>query len=283
MATCLAVIPPARAQAPPEEYRSIIASAVGEFSEGRWAEASAIFERAHALFPNARTLRGMGMCAFEMRHYPEAIRYLDQSLRSPVRELTRSQRHDTEELLGRARGFVGTFRLLAEPAGAEIRVDGEVPRQGPEGHVVLGVGEHTVRATASGYRPLQRELMVGGGEDITVPLTLLPSGPGDPAGAALGLLLGGAATLLVEPFVIGWWVDRETEISSCANPPEGFMCANANLLAEQRDTAIAMSVGVGVTALVVATTGMILWLSSEPAEAEAVACRTRGVGLRCQF
>ncbi len=284
LSAMLATAPAAQAQEPPDGYREIIAAAVEEFAEGRWAEAAAIFERAHALFPNARTLRGMGMCAFEMRQYPEAIRFLDEALRESRRELTSAQRDETQELLGRARGFVGSFRLLTEPPGADLRIDGEVPRRGPEGHVMLGGGEHVLTVSASGYLPLGRRLLVGGGEDETLRLVLQRAGLGGPPDPAIALFVAGAATLLIEPFAIGWWVDREAQATSCANPPPGFTCDNAGSLSEQRDAAMATTIVAGVGALALAAVGVILWLVSSPDDAPPqVACGAHGVGLGCRF
>ena len=71
--TLLASLPPLRATAQPSarasttEYEAMITDGLAEFQAQRYAEARALFERAHALSPNARTLRGIGMVAFEMR------------------------------------------------------------------------------------------------------------------------------------------------------------------------------------------------------------------------
>ena len=46
-------------------YSKALASAMAEYELGNWTEARALFEQAHELNPNARTLRAIGLCAFE--------------------------------------------------------------------------------------------------------------------------------------------------------------------------------------------------------------------------
>src|SRR6188508_389327 len=68
-------------------YRASVDEAVAEFSAGHWEEARTLFKRAHERQPNARTLRGMGMAAFEMRMYVTAIRELEAALRDARKPL----------------------------------------------------------------------------------------------------------------------------------------------------------------------------------------------------
>jgi len=278
----VAAVAPAAAQEPPAAYREIIADAVTEFDEGRWPEARALFERAHALFPNARTLRGIGMCAFEMRQYAEAIRHLEWALSEPRRALTEAQREETEALVERARTFVGRFRVTTDPPGAEVRIDGAVPRRGEDGAVMLAVGEHNLVARAPGREDATRALTVTGGEDAVVTLSLGRAGVGAPSDASIALFIAAGGLLLIEPFTMGWWVDRESEVESCRAPPMGTACVNAPTLGEQRDAAAASSIIVGVVALGVAATGLLLWLLG-PDASDSVACGPSRFGVGCAF
>ncbi|MBX3271881.1 MAG: tetratricopeptide repeat protein [Sandaracinaceae bacterium] len=285
LGVALVAAPPCRADdEPPAGYQAIIREAVREFDAERWAEARAHFERAHALFPNARTLRGIGMCAFEQRDYPAAIDLLERSLRDARRALTAAQRAETEDLLGRARVYVGSFRIVTDPPGAELRVDGEVPARAEDGRVTLAVGEHELLARAPGHHEARRRLRVGGGEDREITLRLRPAGLGDPPLASVALFVAAGATLLVEPFAIGWWVERDDAIAACAAPPAGLRCDNAEVLAEQRDAAIATTVAVAVTALAVAAVALVIWLAggTDAAPAE-LACGAAPGGASCRF
>src|SRR5690349_15250674 len=99
VALCTSVVVPlprwqacARAQAQPEsapaypaEYERAIDSGIAEFQQGNYVEAREQFARAHALVPNARTLRSLGMVEFELRNYVDAVTYLEGALGSSVK------------------------------------------------------------------------------------------------------------------------------------------------------------------------------------------------------
>jgi hypothetical protein len=78
----LAMATPVRAQVPPVAgYRDLVAEATREFSAGNFAEARTLFEQAHAAKPSARTLRGLGLTAYELRRYVQAVSELEAALR----------------------------------------------------------------------------------------------------------------------------------------------------------------------------------------------------------
>src|SRR5262245_2196729 len=88
------------------EYRQVVEEALAEFNRGNWEEAAALFERAHRLNPSARTLRGMGLTAYEARRYVDATRHLSEALTETRRPLTPAQREEVTQTLDRARRFI---------------------------------------------------------------------------------------------------------------------------------------------------------------------------------
>jgi hypothetical protein len=154
------------------EYERVIDEAVSEFKLGHWREARALFEQAHAIDPNARTLRGRGMAEFEMRHYTNAARSLAAALRDSRRPLTPTLRDKTEALLQRTRGSVGRYLITLHPQTAVLTVDGQPARFESNGTLLLDAGEHTLSASAPGHELLERNLDVRGGEDEEVTLKL---------------------------------------------------------------------------------------------------------------
>lgn len=169
---------PARAQSDgaPAEYQALIDAAVAEFGAGRWPEARAMFQRAHDSFPNARTLRGLGMSSFEMRDYPEAARALEAALASSVRPLTEEQRVQVTSLLARARALIGRFRVPAAPEGSRLYVDGAGMSAGQdwparEGALLLAVGRHEIAIRSEG-RSAHATIDVRGGEDALLDIDL---------------------------------------------------------------------------------------------------------------
>jgi hypothetical protein len=175
LAAGLCIVPRGYAQAAdPPAYRATIDDAVREFASGHWEEARALFKRAHELSPNARTLRGMGMAAFELRMYTQAIRELDAALRDTRKPLEGDLRAQVTQLMDKSREFVGRVELVLEPKDAKALIDGKPPELEPDGSVLLDVGTHVISASADGYKPTNLRLAVEGGMDQSVRVPLEP-------------------------------------------------------------------------------------------------------------
>lgn len=171
---CMAWSVAARGAAQPVEpsgYRELVEQALSEYAAKNYDEASTLFERAHALFPNARTLRGMGMAAFELRQYDQSVRHLEAALAADVRPLDGSLRKETEALAARARAFVARLELRVSPAHANLSLDG-APIAPGGGSLIVALGPHVVEGRAEGYANARRELRVRGGEVVRVELAL---------------------------------------------------------------------------------------------------------------
>lgn len=156
----------AHAQQPaePPAYRSVVREALSEYTAKNFPEARALFAEAHRLYPNARTLRGLGMTAFELRSYRESIAYLNEALASQVKPLDGSLRAETERLLSRAERFVGKLNLEVNPTNAEVLLDGNPIQVSAGTPLVLEVGEHSLDFRAEGYLAETRSLYVKGHE-----------------------------------------------------------------------------------------------------------------------
>jgi tetratricopeptide (TPR) repeat protein len=158
-----------RAQEEPPGYRPTIEQALSEYQARNYEEASTLFRRAHERYPNARTLRGMGMAAFELRRYEESANHLEAALTSKVRPLDGELRQETESLLARARGFLAVVKVQLAPSSATLLLDGQ-PVTGNE--LNLRLGEHTLEVRAEDYRPERRTVRVHGGEVLHIDISL---------------------------------------------------------------------------------------------------------------
>jgi hypothetical protein len=154
----------AGASSEPAGYREAIDTALQEVELGNYDEAREQFARAHALFPNARTLRGLGIAEFERRHYVTAVEHLEAALASSVRPVEGKMRADTEALLTRAKGYVGTVTLAVAPGDATVLVDGIRRLEPGQDAVRLDVGDHVLELRAEGYATERREITVHGGQ-----------------------------------------------------------------------------------------------------------------------
>jgi hypothetical protein len=160
------------AHAAPPGYQTLIREAVEEYDLGHWTEAKVFFSRAHALYPNARTERGLGLSCYELGEYVQSIAYLKASLRNPVQPLTAAMQVDLARLVAQARQFVSRVDVALEPAQARLDIDGVPAGPSDEGGWLLDPGEHELQASAPGFVTLRRSLRAGGGSELHLRLVL---------------------------------------------------------------------------------------------------------------
>lgn len=212
-----------------DEVQSILASAISEYDAHRYEEAYALFLRVHEARPSARSARALGNASFELRRYREAIRWYEQSLSEGRNPLTDEMRAEVQDLLVRARAFVGHYTVSANVEDVRVSLDGALVEPG---ELVLELGEHVVTAEADGFEPATRRLRVRGGERETLTFTLLRSqGPAtvsqiserDPGGTVRNLGWASMATggALVAGGVVATTVWARTVSSLNANVEAG--------------------------------------------------------------
>ncbi len=158
-------------------YRELIRRALQEYGEGNWAEAKLFFSDAHARYPNARTLRGLGLVAYAQRDYVNAIGYLETALVNTVQPLTPELREQIQPLLVQARRFVARVTVELQPADAELRVNEQPPARTPDGSVWLNPGTHELVARRDGYESAWRRVAVEAGTEVRVALMLRENAP----------------------------------------------------------------------------------------------------------
>lgn len=162
----------------PPGYKSAVNAGIDEFDRGNFNEAREHFTRAHALFPNARTLRGLGMSEFELRSYVEAVEKLEAALASNDKRLEGKLRDDTTALLARARAYVGEVQFRLSPDSTEVRVDGFQVTLGLERKVRLAVGDHVLEFSAQGHTSDRRAITVLGEQTLNLDIALtIPEPP----------------------------------------------------------------------------------------------------------
>jgi tetratricopeptide (TPR) repeat protein len=156
-------------------YQRLIAQALEEFQRSNWDEAEGLFAQAHRIHPNARTLRGVGIAAFEARRYVRALEYLRNALRSVSNPLTDDQRVEVSSAIERAERYVATLELTLEPPDADVRVNGEpLASTGAARTAQVDPGLVQVQASAPNHVSSARELRVAAGEHSRLVLRLVP-------------------------------------------------------------------------------------------------------------
>lgn len=141
-----------------DEYKRLTDAAVEEHALAHYEEARALFARAHALQPSARTFWGMGIAAFEARDYVDAIQLLDQAREDTRKPLTQAQRAKTDSLIERAHAYVVRLPLRVEPASALVTIDGREAERDADGIVTLDAGAHQIVVSAPGYQEVVRSM-----------------------------------------------------------------------------------------------------------------------------
>jgi hypothetical protein len=139
-----------------------------------------LFERAHAIDPTARTLRTIGMSAFNQGDLVAALQNLEAALVDTRKPLTDEQRTHVLGLIDRANREVGRYRLRLSPQGATLLVDGRSPALIGADELVLLPGPHELRLSAPGYATQARSLEVQAQDRAPLDWSLAP---GDAASA----------------------------------------------------------------------------------------------------
>lgn len=165
--------PPPEPASPPSAYEPLIEQALEAYEAGRYAEARNTFRRAHELHPTARTLRGMGMCSFNLGDYTHAAYELEQALKEPRLALTAEQQAHARGLIDRANRHIGRFHLRLTPAEAALRVDGDAPLIVEGRELLLDAGTHEIEVRAPGFLTAHSSVKVEGGDRTTLVFRLL--------------------------------------------------------------------------------------------------------------
>ena len=165
---------PAPAEGETPEYHRLVDAALEEYARANWIEAYALFLKAHELWPNARTLRGLAVCAFESKKYLRAIELMRAALADTRKALDDSQRAAATALIERAYVFVGRLTLTVEPAEARLEVDAAPATRDANGRVLLDPGTRQLTLTLPGYLTETRSLSVSPGDDLQLTVQLAP-------------------------------------------------------------------------------------------------------------
>lgn len=159
------------------EYREAIRKALAEYELGNYPEAKLFFSDAHALYPNARTLRGLALTAYALRDYVAAVEYFEQALANQVQPLSSQLRSGVTEFLEQARRFVAHVELNVEPRTAELRIDERPLTRAADGTVMLNPGQHELVATAPDHETVVRRWNVEAGARSRLDIVLPRSPP----------------------------------------------------------------------------------------------------------
>jgi len=182
---------PAAGQEAPA-YRVAVERAVAAYGASDFAVARQQFERAHQVYPNARTLRGLGMAELALHDAASAVQHLEQALGSRVLPLEGSLRAAAEQTLREAR------QQLAEQSAPDTRAP--LATQATPVEAPPGGHERGTEGTAGEVAPTPSEPPLSDSAQLPSPTPttrtgLSRSGPWLVAGLSAGALVAGVVML----------------------------------------------------------------------------------------
>jgi tetratricopeptide (TPR) repeat protein len=178
LVSALLALPPSGAQAAPQEdAEALIREGIELRRAGKPEPALAKFRRAYEVAPSPRSAAQLGLCEQDLSFWADAEAHLGEALRAADHPWIRANRAVLEQSLGTVRRHVSRIEIVGGPEGATIEVAGKrvgtLPLAGP---VRVAEGYVEIRASAPGYRTMQRSLTIGGGQSgrVTVELERAP-------------------------------------------------------------------------------------------------------------
>ncbi len=145
------------------------------WQQGKLAEALVEFERSYELLPVFQVLYYIAAVSYELQRWARARLALESYLEQGTGQLTPAEISEVRARLDELSKRTATLTLTLNVPGAEVHVDGtrlEPTRMG----VVLDSGDHLVRVSKPGFRPLEQLVRAAEGQNLHLVLPLTPEG-----------------------------------------------------------------------------------------------------------
>jgi hypothetical protein len=147
---------------------------------GAHAQALVEFERAYELSPAYQVLYNVGGLNLQLARWAAARRAYDLYLKLGGPDLSRERVAEVREHLQALSQKTATLTLTLNVPGADVHVDGaRVATTGVSG-LVLEPGQHVVRVSKPGFKPLEQVLHATEGENVHMVLPLARTSAAEP-------------------------------------------------------------------------------------------------------
>jgi hypothetical protein len=132
------------------------------------------FESAYALSPAYQVLYNIGVVSYRLDRWASARRAFEQYRQLGGPQLSPERLSQVSGLIAELSGRTATLRLLLNVTGAEVHIDGKAVKSNEMTGLILDPGEHVVRVSKPGFKPLEQVLRATHGESVQVVLPLAP-------------------------------------------------------------------------------------------------------------
>jgi hypothetical protein len=174
---------PAAPAAPvkPADPKALFASGEKKFKAGDFSGALADFEASNTAKAAPETERYIGLSHDNLGHMAEAVTAYEKFLASVPAKM-KEQGDETRKRVDAIKAMPGKVHVETTPAGAQIVVDAAAnPNANPTPtDLDLPAGHHTLKITAEGYAPADKEIDVTFGSKQDVRIELVKSEPPPP-------------------------------------------------------------------------------------------------------
>jgi hypothetical protein len=156
-----------------EEARKHYDRAVELVDDGQLEGAIVEFQRSYDLTHHFAVLYNIGQVYVSLARPVEAVDAYERYLADGGRKVPADRRAEVEKEIVRQKARIATLEFRGLPRGAIVRVDGnEVGRAPIFAPVRVGVGKHSIAASAEGYDSAEKEVVVAGEDRKAVDLVL---------------------------------------------------------------------------------------------------------------
>jgi hypothetical protein len=171
---------PAAAQDARAEARENFNAGVASFESEDYSSALSSFQEAYRLAPHPSVRVNMANCYERLDRPLEALFHYESFL-SEARDAPAAQRREVQRAIDGLQNRVGQVTLRVAPDGALVRIDQAEVRRAPIMESIRMVaGSHLVEVRADGYRSIQREFIVEGGQPAEIAIRLERGADPDP-------------------------------------------------------------------------------------------------------
>jgi hypothetical protein len=300
------------------------------YQAGEFDKALGLFNQARKIYPSAQILRMIGYSELALDHWVKTIEALEAALDAKITPLSKEDRKDVQDQMAKALVHVGAVTVSSKVPHAQLTIDGGEPHALPlDKPIHLLEGAHKLVVTAPDRLDAVNDVKVEGGKPLEValepapkpvapppppPLPPPPLAPVKPerrelvpnqrllgfGAAGAGVAFGGAALVTLIEW-LHWRSLAKSDVAAhnlhygpnCSTGDPRLCAFDIAVTNKEADTADQLrnaAAGLGVTAAVLAATGVVFVVlapsaagshPTEPAQARLFPLPAAPVSVRC--